>query len=197
MDGLRTANRIWRLSLLCWSSEPGPAGERLKGIIVYQLCEIDEGIYSAVHFISPTTFPALSASEQMIYENLNYFHPVAALFRLRLDHVEQESCAVAPNDSVVLEVKHLIPWPSTLELARENGTKISELVLTSGISFTSWSRTRTIPSNFTDAQEGCLVYLYRQEKRNLEITKHYSLNHNIHHKQETVLVSGWFSVHFC
>jgi len=96
MDGLRTANRIWRLSLLCWSSEPGPAGETLKGIIVCQLCEIDEGIYSAVHFITPTTIPVLSASEQMIYENLSYFPPVTALFRLTLNHAEQGGCVGVP-----------------------------------------------------------------------------------------------------
>lgn len=96
MDGLQTANRIWRLSLLCWSSEPGPAGERLKSINVRQLCEINERIYSALHFITPTTFPALSASEEMIYENVNYFPPVAALFKLRLNHVEQEGCAGVP-----------------------------------------------------------------------------------------------------
>lgn len=96
MDGLRTANRIWRLSLLCWSSEPGPAGERLKGINVCQLCEINEGIYSTLHFITPTTLPALSASEQMIYEHVGYFPTVAALFKLRLNHVEQEGCAGVP-----------------------------------------------------------------------------------------------------
>lgn len=67
--GLRTANRIGRLSLLCYSSEAGPAGERLKGITVYQLWEIDEGIYSDRHFTSPTTFPALSAFEQMFNDN--------------------------------------------------------------------------------------------------------------------------------
>lgn len=95
-DGLRTANGIWRLSLLCYSSEAGPAGERLKGITVYQLWEIDEGIFSALHFISSTTFPALSAFEQMLNENLSYFPPVAALFRLRLKHVEQGCCALVP-----------------------------------------------------------------------------------------------------
>lgn len=96
MDGLRTANRLWRLSLLCWSSEPGPAGETRKGIIVCQPCEIDDGIYSPVHFITPPTFPALSASERTICENLNYFPPVAALFRLRLNCVEQGGCAGLP-----------------------------------------------------------------------------------------------------
>lgn len=95
MAGLRAANRIWRLSLLCWSSEPGPAGERLKDISVCQLCEIDEGIYSVLHFITPTTLPALSASE--LYEEMNCFPPVAALFRPRLKHVKQGGCAGIPG----------------------------------------------------------------------------------------------------
>lgn len=95
-DGPGAANRRWRLSLLCYSSEAGPAGERLKGITVYQLWEIDEGIYSALYLVSPTTFPALSAFEQMFNENLSYFPPVAALFRLRLNHAEQRCCALVP-----------------------------------------------------------------------------------------------------
>jgi len=96
MAGLRLANGILRLSLLCWSSEPRPAEKRMKCISVFQLCEIDEGIYSVLPFITPTVLPAPSPSEQMLYENLSYFPPIAALFRLRLKHVKQGGCAEIP-----------------------------------------------------------------------------------------------------
>lgn len=84
-DGPRTANRIWRLSLLCYSSEAGPAGERLKGITVYQLWEIDEGIYSALHFISPATFPALSAFFANVLWESELFSPSGTAFQAEVE----------------------------------------------------------------------------------------------------------------
>lgn len=84
-DGPRTANRIWRLSLLCYSSEAGPAGERLKGITVYQLWEIDEGIYSALHFISPATFPALSAFFANVLWESELFSPSGTPFQAEVE----------------------------------------------------------------------------------------------------------------
>lgn len=116
----------------------------------------------------------LSASEKSIYKNLNYF---PSSNTVQAEAGSCWDCAGIPILWLYCARRNIysILGPSTLELAWDTGTKILELVFTSSISFTNWSRAPTIPSNFTDAQKDCLVYLYRYENTNLEITKHYSL----------------------